>query len=327
MRINRSIIINKGRDQVFHVVSRVVDKNLIFEDEQKNEFLKYMRRLEAFSGVGVLAYCLMGNHFHLLLHVPPKPEEIPDDEVRRRMKILYGERMMHIIDGEIQENIEMGDVKFESELYDNVRRRLFNLSSFVGDLKLRFSKWYNNEHGRKGTLWEERFRSVLVEPSESAMMRVAAYIELNPVRAGLVQQPHEYKWCSYTEAVAGSNKAKSGISKIVGGIGSHMSWDKASNIYRSYFLHTAVSQNYKKRGISEEEYRKSQENEGELPIQEKLRTRLRYMTDGVALGSASFVKEFVLHNKEAFPPDRKSLGNPLDDPPRDLGLYSCRKVE
>ncbi len=54
------------------------------------------------------------------------------------------------------------------------------------ELKQRFSRWYNRQTGRFGTLWAERFKSVLVEDHPANVETLAAYIDLNPVRAGLV---------------------------------------------------------------------------------------------------------------------------------------------
>ena len=59
----------------YHCVSRVVDRRFIFGDEEHTEFLKLMRLYEKFCQVKVLAYCLMSNHFHLLIEVPSRPPE------------------------------------------------------------------------------------------------------------------------------------------------------------------------------------------------------------------------------------------------------------
>ena len=81
------------------------------------------------------------------------------------------------------------------------RDRLFDLSIFIKELKGRFAQWYNRRHGRYGVLWAERFKSVLLEGGE-ALAAVAAYIELNPVRAGLCADPKDYRYCGYAEALA-----------------------------------------------------------------------------------------------------------------------------
>jgi hypothetical protein len=70
----------------------------------------------------------------------------------------------------------------------------------------RFTCWFNRERGRRGTLWESRFRSVIVEDGLAART-MAAYIDLNPVRAGMVEDPADYRWSSYGEAVGGGRGA------------------------------------------------------------------------------------------------------------------------
>ena len=72
----------------YHVMSRVVDRQFILNDDEKERFRKLLRRVEAFTGVEVLTYCALDNHFHALLRVPER-EEIDDAEWERRIKALY----------------------------------------------------------------------------------------------------------------------------------------------------------------------------------------------------------------------------------------------
>ncbi|MCC5789453.1 MAG: hypothetical protein JJT75_07450, partial [Opitutales bacterium] len=60
---------------------------------------------------------------------------------------------------------------------------------------------YNSTHRRYGPLWSEKFKSVLVEGRANALKVVAAYIDLNPVRAGLVDDPGKYAYSGYGESV------------------------------------------------------------------------------------------------------------------------------
>ncbi len=65
-------------------------------------------------------------------------------------------------------------------------------------------------------LWADRFKSLLIEGGE-ALAAVAAYIELNPVRAGLCADPKDYRYCGYAEALAkGSPLARQGIRTVLG---------------------------------------------------------------------------------------------------------------
>jgi len=67
--------------EYFHCVSRVVDRRMVLKLREKEEFLRIMRLYEDFYGLRVLSYCLMTNHFHILLEVPkrPPPSGLPDD--------------------------------------------------------------------------------------------------------------------------------------------------------------------------------------------------------------------------------------------------------
>ena len=84
------------------------------------------------------------------------------------------------------------------------------------------SRWHNRKHGRRGTIWEERFGSVVVEEEERALRTMAAYIDLNPVRAGMVEDPAEYRWSGYAEAMAGKARSRRGLVRIIG----QMAWPR-----------------------------------------------------------------------------------------------------
>jgi len=76
------------------------------------------------------------------------------------------------------------------------------LTSSRGDSPRGSVSIYDRRKGRKGTLWEERYKSLLVEGDEKALMTVAAYIDLNPYRAEMVDRVEDYRWCGYASAVA-----------------------------------------------------------------------------------------------------------------------------
>ena len=59
-----------------------------------------------------------------------------------------------------------------------------------------YVRWFNRCHGRSGTLWEGRYRSTLIE-SERYLLACMVYIDLNPVRAGIVVAPADYRWSSH----------------------------------------------------------------------------------------------------------------------------------
>ena len=63
-----------------------------------------------------------------------------------------------------------------------------------------YVRWFNRRHGRSGTLWEGRYRSTLIE-AERYLLACMAYIDLNPVRAGMVPAAADYRWSSHAHLV------------------------------------------------------------------------------------------------------------------------------
>jgi len=115
------------------------------------------------------------------------------------------------------------------------RRRIYDVSIFVKELEGRFAQWYNRGHGRYGVLWADRFKSVLLEGGEP-LSAVAAYIELNRVRAGLCADPKDHRYCGYAEPLAnGSSLARQGIGTVLGQQDA-VSWKEVSRQYRKYLF-------------------------------------------------------------------------------------------
>jgi len=191
----------------YHVISRFVERQFATgSHEEKEMFLQLMRRQAAFSGVEVLTYCIMGNHFHLLLHIPERPAEISEKEILRRLRKIWKPERVKALKETFKtwrKISVIGDELVEAKLA-RFRERMYSLPEFMKDLKQRYSKWFNFINERKGTLFEERYKSVLVEDG-TALRMMAAYIELNPVRAGIVKDPADFNYSGYARAC--TNKA------------------------------------------------------------------------------------------------------------------------
>ena len=173
--------------------------------------MRVMRRVEAFSGCRVLAHCVMGNHVHLLLEVPPQPATgLTDQELLQRLGALYDETFVAEVASELATARAASDEPAASAVHQRFLYRMHNLSEFMKGLMQRFTQWFNREHRRTGTLWEDRFKSVIVEAG-IATQTVATYIDLNPVRAGIVREASHYRWSSYGAACAGSKPARAGL--------------------------------------------------------------------------------------------------------------------
>jgi len=86
-----------------------------------------------------------------------------------------------------------------------LRVKLSSLSEFVREIKVGFARYYNKRHHRRGYFWGDRFKSVIVEKGET-LINCLAYIDLNPLRAGLVERPEDYRWNSLGYHIQTGNK-------------------------------------------------------------------------------------------------------------------------
>jgi len=146
----------------------------------------------------------------------------------------------------------------------------------------------------------DRFKSVLVQGAGNPLQTMAAYIDLNPVRAGLVEDPKDYRWCGYAEAVAGSARARRGLGVVWASFadGSEravMDWKGVQAAHRSLIFGKGASPwTHRGKLIDRAAAEKVlNEQKGELPLAVVLRCRVRYFTDGAVLGSLEFVREYA----------------------------------
>jgi hypothetical protein len=176
---------------------------------------------------------------------------------------------------------------------------------------------------------------VIVEDGVAAKT-MSAYIDLNPVRAGMVENPEEYRWSSYGEAIGGGakgngRKARAGLVRALrahkGVAADAAFWkDDVALEYRKILLAGAgerveerVEQSgtmkriTKRRGLTKEQLdtekqrllEAEEKRMGEIPFGRMLRCRVRYFTDGVVIGSRDFVNAAFEAARERFGPKRK----------------------
>ena len=306
----------------YHCISRIVDRRFVLEAREKEIFVRMMRGYEAYCGVRIITFCVMSNHFHILLEVPRRPsnELLPTDaeltERLRKAQCSFGASTL-------AQRLEMlracGDHQRAEELRERFFSTMWDVSYFMRVLKQRFSQWYNRAHDRKGTLWEERFRSVLVEP-DLALRVVACYIDLNPVRAGLVNDPKEYRWCGYAEAVAGVKESLEAISFVmVGFTTSSSSISKRLAAYRCQLFEAGgistrgnEASGRERRGFSAGQVESVRLAGGNLGVGETLRCRIRHFTEGLVLGSVEFVEGCFQRYRHRFSAYRSSGARPIE---------------
>src|SRR5438105_1087717 len=140
-------------DGIYHVTSRGNRQQEIYADAaDRNYFFQLLRRNVERYGWLVHAYCLMTNHYHVLLETPQP-----------------------------------------------------NISTAMQRLNSMYAGWFNWRHRFSGHLFQGRFHSAMVE-ADSHFVEVCRYVVLNPVRAGICDDPAEYRWSSY-HATAGTHRS------------------------------------------------------------------------------------------------------------------------
>jgi REP element-mobilizing transposase RayT len=306
-----------GRSAVYHCISRVVGGQALLDDLGKEKLTQILGQLSQFCGIEVITYCMMSNHFHILIRVPEK-QELTDVELVERMEALYGKEGTLVV---LARKALAHRGVIDADIRESMLERMGDVSSFMKELKQRFSRWYNRQAVRFGTLWAERFKSVLVEDQPNAVETVAAYIDLNPVRAGLVQDPKDYRFCGYAEALAGNKTAQSGLKSF------HKSqeWNEVAAEYRMrLFVGAGVSGRSQKAVLDRETIQAVLKAGGKLSMGQILRLRIRHMTDGVVLGSQGFVNEVFAQHREKFGKNRKDGARPIRGVP--LGLSALRDL-
>ena len=271
-------------------MSRTVNGERLFGEAEREVLRKMIWQVADFSGVEVLTYCVLSNHFHVLLHVGREGKEVTDAELLRRYRALYPKptRYQQASISVMERTLAGGGLEARL-LRQRMLRRMGDVSEYMKTLKQRFSVHYNSKHKRYGTLWAERFKSVLIEPERKAIRTVAAYIDLNPVRAGWVEDPKDYRFCGYAEAVGGNALAREGLAWAAEGMRTGRTRQALAG-YRMTLFGTASGNQEDGAVISREKAVQVVEVErGKLPLTSLLRCRVRYFTDGLVLGSAEYV--------------------------------------
>lgn len=331
------------RPVIYHCVSRVVDRRFAFDLDEKEKLRTFMRMYENFSGCQVLAYCLMSNHLHVLMEVPPMPVGgLTDEALLKRLGAIYNEAQVTEVARELavaRQKVAAGlgdEAVLVGRIHERFTYRMHDLSEFMKGFMQRYTQWHNRTHKRKGHLWEDRFKSVIVEDGVAAKT-MAAYIDLNPVRAGIVEYPEQYRWSSYGEAIGGSAKGdgKKSRAGLVRALRAHKGvaadaalWkDDVALEYRRILLagmgvrveerveqSGAMKRIVKRKGLSKEQLDAEKQRlldagerrMGEIPFGRMLRCRVRYFTDGVVIGSRDFVDAAFDSARERFGTRRKN---------------------
>lgn len=355
------LAMNERGSVTYHCVSRVVDRAYKFGDKEKAVFVKIMRQMECFCGVEVLSYCVMSNHFHLLVRVAKSEGgvgaacgtddiELEDGEFERRLLALYKADEVEVVMRSLQKCRRNKAVKMARQIKQRFTYRMGDISEFMKSLKQRFARWYNKANGRSGTLWENRYSVTYVGPGWATKV-VAAYIDLNPLRAGIVKDPADYRYCSYSEAVCRGGLARQRLLSVMKsseegatlGPFSPSNHQDAMTQYRVLLADEGAavdtniplqegdskrSRKKKTQGFSSSEVKRILKQGGKLSLRQLLRCKARYFTSGFAIGSRDYMEKVLTTlgaEGELF--ERRKMGSALIRHAEELELRSLRNLQ
>ena len=303
-RTSRMLI--KDEKAVYHVISRTALDGFPLKDVEKDFLLDLLKKISSLYFTEILGFCLMGNHFHLLVKMFPE-DQITDEDLQKRFEKFYGDSRSFA-----------GQIPY-------LREKLSNLSEFMREIKVGFARYYNRRHNRRGYFWGDRFKSVIVDKGET-LVNCLAYIDLNPLRAGLVNRPEEYRWNSLGYHIQTENKDQFLSTDF--GLKEFNVRSKKERIrrYRRYVYEAgAINRPDKMQAkvIGDKVIAKERKKEFEINRASRFRYRTRYFTDSGIIGT----KEFVSSNYQRFKHLFHSKHEKKPKPIKGLdGMYSLKRL-
>jgi REP element-mobilizing transposase RayT len=214
---NKEVVMTRARETLvsldatpyYHCISRCVRRAwLCGEDpytgksfEHRRQWvLDRMRELVDIFAIDLLAYAILSNHYHVVVHVDAdKAKNWTNQQVIERWSRLYKGHTLagRYLAGEVMIKAEWVAL---SELIEEWRSRLYDISWFMRCMNEHLAQRANAEDQCKGRFWEGRFKSQALL-DEGALLTCMSYVDLNPIRAGLAKTPEDSDFTSIQERI------------------------------------------------------------------------------------------------------------------------------
>ena len=302
-RIPRMLV--KQEDAIYHVISRTALDGFVLGDVEKDYLFDLIKRLSRIYFTEVFGYCIMGNHFHLLVKMQTG-DDYSDNEVKRRIGLSFSNENRGVTDGQLP----------------YFRNKFSNLSEFVREIKQKFARYYNKKQNRSGYFWGSRFKSVIVENGDT-LINLLAYIDLNPVRANMVERPEDYRWSSIGYHVQTNNKGS--FLSCDFGLTAFNDTPEAERLreYREFLYEKDGIESSKGATINETILKNERVGNYELTNIDRFRHKTRYFTDSGIIGTKSFVNHYYGQFKDYFNKCKTKKPNKISGCD---GIYSLKNL-
>ncbi|WKE65256.1 transposase [Gallaecimonas kandeliae] len=203
----RSELVSVQDTPYYHCICRCVRRAFLCGEDKltgqdyshrKGWVLARLAELQEVFTIELCAYAVMANHYHLVVHIDAKAAEVlADEDVIRRWNRLFS---LPLLVSRYQAGQCTSDAEREAaqQLVDDWRQRLCDLSWFMRCLNEHLARKANEEDNCKGRFWESRFKSQAIL-DEAGLLACMAYVDLNPLRAKVVEVPEDSPDVSLSE--------------------------------------------------------------------------------------------------------------------------------
>ena len=275
----------EGEGCYMHCMNRITGSvgETWLTDVEKEHGFRLIESLCTYYLLEVISVAWMDNHFHIVVYAPGQKPTL--EEAASRYNTYY-EKKSPI------------DAITDRSRCEKVAEEMIDISNFMKIFQQRFSSYINRVRKRRGTLWADRFKSLIIEGSEEALWSCVKYVELNAVRAGIVNDPADYRFCSW------GRYRGSGVHPFHANFIKHIRATVES--HRGRNLDSPVSDDdifcefaeqmtriivHESGGTTEEveEAGKEARKKESMPV--RFLRRTRHWSDGAIIGSKAFVQE------------------------------------
>jgi len=243
-----------------------------------------------------------------------------------RSRAIFPPSELRIPPSGTDQDLKNGDDRvFTDGLIPPLRAKLSSLSEFVREIKVGFARYYNKRHNRRGYFLGDRFKSVIVDKGET-LINCLAYIDLNPLRAGIVNRPEDYRWNSLGYHVQTNNRdnffsTDFGLKEF-----NVKSREERVRRYRRYVYGAGALNRPDKmqaKVIDDKIVAKERKKEFEISRISRFRYRTRYFTDSGIIGSKEFVAQNYQRFKHLFYSKHEKKPKPIEGLE---GIYSLKRL-
>jgi len=287
-----------GEDCYYHAYNRLAGRKdeHPFTDADREHGMKLLLDLSRYYLIEVISAAWMGNHWHVVCFAPCELPTLKEIEERHNR---FWEPKNKLVPPTLRKPLL--DAERDPEGCELAGRNMIDLSHFMGVFGQRYTIYYNKAHERRGALWADRFKSTILDQRQ-AVWNCVKYVELNPVRAGLVEDPADYRFSTWGW-FNGSGKHMFG-ENFVRHLRQSMCWvdtagwsdDEIVREFRGDLARTITSEQLEAADVAgpeaeeivQEAVEKAKRGES-MPV--RFLRRTRHWVDGGIIGSKAFVRD------------------------------------